>query len=327
VSFEKCRWVFCDGALVPWEAATVHLSANSFQYGSGVFEGIRCYRGDHGPAVFRMQAHLDRFRESAAQHDLELPFDSATLAGAICSTIDRNGFDECYIRPICYYGSGRPGLVGHGCPVHVAILAWPWDAPFGGAGHNSGVRVTLSKWVRIHPRMLPTTAKASGNYLNSILAARDARQRGYDEALLLDAEGNLSEGPTENLFLVQGGCVVTNDEDSSILLGITRDSVLRIARDLGYPVRIRKFALSDLRCAEEAFFTGTAAEITPIREVDGKLIGTGCRGPVTEIIQKTYCDATLGRAQAYLDWLHPVHGEICGAAVSGDGKWPDILPE
>jgi branched-chain amino acid aminotransferase len=306
VSFEKAQWVWHNGSIVPWANAAVHVSAPSVQYGAGIFEGIRCYEAARGPAVFRLKAHLDRFYASAAHYEIQIPYSPTELEDAVRETVQSNGFTSCYIRPICYYGDGRPGLLAEECSMNVAILAWPWGPLFGAGTQATGVRVTVSKWTKFHYDMLPTTAKACGGYLNSMLAAREARHRGYDEALLLDVHGNVAEGPTENVFMVSQSRLITNDEGSSILLGITRDSVIQIARDLGYDVEIRTMPLDELRSASEAFFTGTAAEVAPIREVDGSLIGSGGLGPMTAKIQQAFFSAVLGRDKRYFSWLDSV---------------------
>jgi branched-chain amino acid aminotransferase len=303
MSFEKTQWVWHNRKLLSWEDASVQLLAKVVQYGSGVFEGIRCYETADGTAVFRLQSHLDRFRASAAQYDITIHFPDKELKQAIFQTVAINGFRSCYVRPICFYGSGSPGLMALDCPIHVAILAWPWGPLFGSESQGSGVRVTVSKWVKTHFSMLPSTAKACGGYLNSMLAAREARSRGFDEALLLDKEGNVSEGPTENIFIVNNGVVITNDEKSSILLGITRDSVIQIAHDLGYMVEVRAFRLEELASASEAFFTGTAAELTPICEIDGKPVGSGEVGSVTREFQRVFRAATSGTDFRYRHWL------------------------
>ncbi len=293
-----------NGEIVDWRDATVHVSAHALHYGSGVFEGMRCYDTDDGPAVFRMDAHLDRFYLSAEFYGIDIPFTRVEVEEAVGEVIIRNGFSSCYVRPICYLGSSSLGVHPRDCPAEVAILAWPWSAYLGDEGLKRGVRVTVSSWAKFHSRMMPTVAKACGGYLNSMLAAREAIGLGYDEALLLDASGNIAEGSGENLFIVRGNRLWTNDERSSILLGVTRDAVIRIARDLGYEVEVAMLRLEDLLSADEAFFTGTAAEVTPIREVDGAQIGRGSRGPVTERIQQVFFAATKGRDARYGDWLH-----------------------
>jgi branched-chain amino acid aminotransferase len=257
-----------------------------------------------GAALFRLDAHLERLLTSAEVYGLDLPFTRQELTDAVCEVVNRNGFTNCYVRPICFFGSNVLGLVPRDCPVEVAVFAWEWAPLLGQESIENGVRITVSPWAKFHSRMMPTTAKACGQYLNSILAVRDALKRGFDEALLLDADGNLAEGPGENLFLVRDGKLFTNDESSSILLGITRDSVVELAEDLGYEVNITKLTLDDLRAADEAFFTGTAAEVTPIREVDGKLVSNGKRGPVTQELQQAFFAAVRGATPRYHKWLH-----------------------
>src|SRR5256712_5404544 len=298
-----------NGGLVPWASATTHVSAHALHYGSGVFEGMRCYETPDGPAVFRLDAHLDRLFSSAQIYGLEIPYPQEGLREAVCEVIRRNDFNSCYVRPICYFGSGSLNVHPGNCPVEVVILAWPWATYLGATGLEQGVRVTVSPWRKFHSRMMPTTAKGCGQYLNSMLAVRDAVDRGYAEALLLDSEGNLAEGSGENIFIVRDGQLLTNDDRHSILLGITRDAVLQIASDLGYRVAVKALELDDLLSAEEAFFTGTAAEVTLISEVDTIPIGRGSRGPVTEEIQRVFFDATSGRDRRYARWLHLVDTE------------------
>jgi branched-chain amino acid aminotransferase len=286
--FEQTQWVWMDGEIVAWNDATVHVSSHALHYGTGVFEGIRCYDTEDGPAIFRADAHLKRFCVSAEVYGLRIPFSPEMLTEAMCALIRLNGFQSCYIRPICYYGSNSLGLLPDRCPVHVGILVWPWNTMHGDAALTRGVHISVSRWTKFHPTMMPTTAKACGQYINSILALREAMSEGFDEALLLDLNGNLSEGAGENLFLVKDGVVLTNDERHSILMGITREAVIAITRDLGIPVEIRELRLEELSSADEAFFTGTAAEVTPIRAVDDKPIGSGKRGPITERIQEKF---------------------------------------
>ena len=300
----RTDWIWMNGRVTGWDDGSVHVSSHALHYGSGVFEGIRCYETDDGPAVFRLDAHLDRFYASAESYSMPIPYTRQQLEDAICDVIQRNGFSSCYVRPIAFYGADRLGVHPKDCPVEVAILAWPWGSYLGDAGLESGVRITVSPWVKFSHRMMPTTAKACGQYVNSILAVRDAVRRGYDEALLLDEDGYVAEGSGENLFVVKDSTLATNDGDSSILLGITRDAVTRIAGDLGFNVSVRKLRLDDLLGCEEAFFTGTAAEVTPIREVDGTTIGCGRRGPVAKAIQDVFFAATSGRDPRYSDWLY-----------------------
>jgi branched-chain amino acid aminotransferase len=304
--FDVNQLVWMDGDIVAWEDATVHVSSHALHYGTGVFEGIRCYDTPLGPAVFRLDAHLERFYASGSVYGLRMPFTAAELSHGVCELIRRNGFRSCYIRPICYYGSKSLGLLPDKCPIHVSILAWPWESYHGSAALNSGVSVTISSWTKVHSRMMPTTAKACGQYLNSILATREAVGDGYDEALLLDQAGNVCEGAGENIFIVKDGTLVTNDDRHSILLGVTRNSVITIARDLGFPIVIRALTVRDLISADEAFFTGTAAEVTPIRALDGRPIGRGTRGPITEVLQCRFFAAVSGADPTYRKWLYLV---------------------
>jgi branched-chain amino acid aminotransferase len=306
MTFDQTRWVWRNGEVIPWGEANTHVSSHALHYGSGVFEGMRCYETVDGPAVFCLDAHLERLYNSASVYGIEIPFTPADLTEAICACIERNEFRSCYVRPLCYYGSSTLGLHPAKCPVEVVILTWPWAAYLGAESLERGVRVTISPWQKFHSQMMPTTAKACGQYVNSILAVRDAVGRGFDEALLLDTNGHLAEGSGENLFIVRGRKLLTNDERHSILLGITRDVVMQIAEDLGYRVETGALRLDDLLGADEAFFTGTAAEVTPICEVDGVPIKTGRRGPVTRRIQEAFFAATAGRDPKYRHWLHPV---------------------
>lgn len=304
MSFDQCKWAWSNGRLVAWDDASVHISTHTLHLGSGVFEAIRCYDTDNGPSVFRLDAHLKRLYASASVYGIEIPYTPEELTQAVDEIILQNGLSTCYLRILCYHGSGSLGVFPRNCPIELTILAWPLGAYLGSQGLEQGVRVTISRWVKFHSRMMPTTAKACGQYLNSLLALREALEKGYEEAILLNEGGTIAEGTGENLFIVRGGSVLTNDEQSSILLGITRDAVIRIANDLGYPVAIGPIHVEDLLTADEAFFTGTAAEVTPVREVDGKQIGTQARGPITENIQKVFFAATSGREPKYNHWLH-----------------------
>ena len=321
MTFDECKWVWMNGKVIPWSSATTHVSAHALHYGSGVFEGMRCYETMDGPAVFRLDAHLDRLYASAEIYGIAIPYAREELTEGVGEIVRRNGFRSCYVRPICYLGSSSLGVHPGNCPVEVVILAWPWSTYLGAEGLERGVCVTVSPWRKFQSRMMPTTAKACGQYLNSMLAVRDAVSRGFAEALLLDADGHLAEGSGENLFIMRDGQLLTNDERHSILLGITRDAILRIARDLGYRVEVRALHLEDLISADEAFFTGTAAEVTPIREVDGTAIGNGARGPVTAEIQRVFFTATSGCDQRYKDWLHPIDSQ------ASDGKLAQGLSE
>ena len=306
MTFDESKWVWMDGRVIPWHKATTHVSSHALHYGTGVFEGIRCYETSQGPAIFRLDAHLDRLYASAGIYGIEIPYTREELTDGVNELIQLNNFSSCYVRPICYFGSGSLGLHPRDIPVEVAILAWPWASYLGAEGLKHGVSVTISPWMKFDSRMMPTTAKACGQYVNSVLAVRDAVSRGYAEALLLDVDGHLAEGSGENLFIVRDGRLITNDERHSILLGITRDAVLTIARDLGYQVEVRALREEDLVAADEAFLTGTAAEVTPIRDVDGSAIGKGTPGAVTEEIQRAFFAATSGTDPRYREWLHLV---------------------
>lgn len=311
-SFDNVHTVWMSGELLPWAKANIHVSAHALHYGSGVFEGIRCYDTLEGPAVFRLDDHIDRLFASARVHGIEIPFTHGELAAAVCQTIEANHFTSCYVRPIVFMGSATLSLNPRSCPVEAAVIAFPWPKMLGENALDRGVRITVSPWRKFSPVMMPTTAKACGQYVNSILATRDAADRGYDEALLLDAEGGVAEGAGENLFVVLDGVVQTNDNRQSILMGMTRDAVIEIAGDLGFPVETRALTLDDLLVADEAFFTGTAAEVTPIAEVDGAKIGKGRPGEITREIQRAFFKATSSESKRYRKWLHFV--EECNFA-------------
>lgn len=304
--FQDVQWVWMNGQCVPWKSATVHVSAHALHYGSGVFEGMRCYETPEGPAAFRMDSHLDRLFASAAPYRIEIPYTRDELAQAVCETIWRNRFTDCYVRPLCFRGSSGLNVHPRNCPVEVAILAWPWNKYLGEGATERGARITVSPWRKFHSQMMPAVAKACGQYLNSILAVQDAVERGFDEAVLLNVGGDIAEGSAENIFLIKDGRLLTNGETDSILLGITRDCVLQFARDLGWQVETRSLSVECLLQSDEAFFTGTAVEVVPICEVDGRKIGNGKCGPMTKTIQKLFSEATSGRNIRYSHWLHPI---------------------
>lgn len=306
MSFENIQWIWKNGEIIPWREATVHVSAHGLHYGSGVFEGIRCYETENGSALFRVREHYERFHASAEVYGFEIPYSVEELTEATCELISRNEFKSCYVRPICFMGSGSLGVFPRNCPVEVSIMAWAWGAYLGAEGLEKGIRVTVSPWRKFHSSMMPTTAKACGQYLNSILAVSDAFARGFDEALLLDVDGKLAEGSGENLFIIKDGKIYTNKADDSILMGITRSAAIEIAKESGFTIEAKSLELDDLLNADEAFFTGTAAEITPIREIDGLIIGEGKRGKVTEKIQTVFFDAVNGRDERFKKWLTSV---------------------
>jgi branched-chain amino acid aminotransferase len=269
-------------------------------YGSGVFEGIRAYETPKGSAVFRLSDHLTRFENSARLLHMELPYSVEELRAACHQVIAVNGLPECYLRPIAFYGYGELGVSALGNPIDVVIMSWPWGAYLGEDGLKNGISAKISSWVRIGPNVIPHVAKATGVYLNSMLAVTEANRAGYDEAILLTAEGYVADGSGENVFIVRGGELYTPDLSTSILPGITRDTVIQIAQDLGYTVHQKSLIRSDLYLADEAFMTGTAAEVTPLRAVDDVEIGVG---PITLQIQEAYIDTARGRSERWAQWL------------------------
>ncbi len=295
--------MWTDGALIPWESASVHPMAHTLHYGSGCFEGIRAYGTPSGSAIFRLEDHIRRLFDSAAAYRINIPFDVPQIMQACIDVVMENALEEAYIRPVVYYGYESLGLDPRVCPVHVSVACFRWGTVLGEEGVKNGVRTTIASWRKIHHTTLPTTAKANGQYLNSQLAEFESRDGGFDEAIILNMEGNVAEGPGQNIFIVKDGHVITNDVSASILLGITRDTVIQFARDIDQPADITDISLDDLFSADEAFFTGTATEVTPIREVDGKTIGTGKPGPVTRQLQDMYFKVISGQDARYDHWL------------------------
>jgi branched-chain amino acid aminotransferase len=298
---QKSDWIWVNGDFVPWDEAKVHVLSHGLHYGSGVFEGIRCYETERGPAIFRHREHLERLASSAELYYLDLPYGVEELRSATHELIRRNGLRSCYIRPIAFRGYGEMGLYAQGSPIDMIIAVWPWGAYLGEEGKRGGIRAKVSSWRRISPAGLIPHAKASGQYLNSILAKTEAAKAGYDEAILLNEAGIVCEGSGENIFIVRDGEVATPGHTASILDGVSRRSVIQIAEDLGYVVAERDIARSELYLAEEAFLCGTAAELVPVREVDDHELGHP--GEVTRVIQSKFEDALHGRAREYLEWL------------------------
>lgn len=303
MSFEMCKKIWMNGKIIDWADAKIHVMSHVVHYGTGVFEGMRCYNTQRGSAVFRLDAHLRRLYDSAKVYMMEIPYSREELSGAIFDLIKANEFKDCYIRPIVYFGYKSLGVHPKECPVEASIGVWPWGAYLGEGGLEKGIRVTISPWTKYHSSMLPTVAKACGQYLNSYLSVREATNKGFQEAVLLDREGDISEGSGENVFVVRGGKVYTNDPSSSILLGVTRGAVIQIAKDLGYEVIVRKLSRGELFISDEIFFTGTAAEVTPIVEVDFRKVGEGKRGPVTKRIQERFFEIVQGKRPEYDNWL------------------------
>jgi branched-chain amino acid aminotransferase len=293
--------IWMNGELVDWADATVHVGAHGLHYGTGVFEGIRCYDTEKGPAVFRLTDHLDRLHNSARLLYMDIPYSVDDLKAASMELISANGLPECYLRPIAFYGYGELGVSTAGNPVVTVIMSWPWATYLGEEGFNNGIRCKISSWQRVGPNTIPHASKATGIYLNSMLAVTEANRAGYDEAILLTADGYIADGSGENVFVIKDGKVATPPLSTSILPGITRDSVIQILQDLGYTVEEKNIIRSDLVTADEVFMCGTAAEVTPIREVDDHEIGPP--GPVTKELQTAYLDTCRGKSERWAQWL------------------------
>ncbi len=299
--------IWMDGEFVDWEDATVHVLTHALHYGTGVFEGVRCYDTDDGPAIFRWEEHLERLYESAALFEIEIPYEPAELTEATLTLIRREDLASCYIRPVAFYGYKMLGLNPSDCPVETAIAVWPWGAYLGEEALEDGVDVGVSSWRKHASSQIPTTAKVTGAYVNSVLASLEAQAHNYVEGIVLNKEGNVAEGPGENIFLIRDEEVYTPGISEGILDGITRQSAIEIARDLGYPVHEQAtISRGELYTADELFFTGTAAEVTPIRSVDGKDISAGTKGPVTDHIQSRFFEIVESQPAEYEHWFTPV---------------------
>jgi branched-chain amino acid aminotransferase len=300
---EKAKYIWLDGDFIPWDEANVHILTHTLHYGLGVFEGIRAYLCPDGrTAIFRLAEHVGRLYDSAHVMQLAMPFPEAQVEAACAEILRRNQQKEAYIRPLVFIGDGAMGLNPGTNLIRLAIISWLWGAYLGDEGLAKGIRLKTSAFTRHHVRIMMTKTKTVGNYVNSIMAKREALSAGYDEAILLDTEGYVSEASGENIFMVKNG-VLRTPPLTSILPGITRDSVLTLARDMGITVREGKFSLDDLYLADEAFLTGTAAEVTPVREVDGRIIGPGTPGPVTQKLQSSFFAVVKGQNPAYQHWL------------------------
>jgi branched-chain amino acid aminotransferase len=302
--FEKTEKIWMDGELVPWDEARVHVLTHSLHYGSGVFEGIRTYAAADGPAVFRLTDHIQRLFDSAKLIMMEIPYARDEIVEACKLIVRESGLDSCYVRPIAFLGYGEIGLNPLPCEVNVSIAAWPWGSYLGEESLEAGVRVQVSSWRRMDPNINPVAAKGTGIYINSSLAKVEAVKAGYDEAIMLNTQGFVAECTGENVFIVKDGVVMTPPTSSGALAGITRDSIMTIARDHGYPVVEQQLLRHDLYLADEAFLTGTAAEVVPIRSVDDREIGS--RGEITRTLQQTYFAAVRGEVEQYKDWLEYV---------------------
>ena len=296
--------IWQDGEFVDWDDATVHVLTHALHYGTGIFEGVRCYDTDEGPAIFRWDEHLERFYQSAKPYDMEVPFSREELTEATLELLRREELRSCYIRPVAFYGYGSLGVSPKDNPVNTAIAAWPWGTYLGEEALERGVEVMISSWRKYASSQVPTNAKTTGLYVNSLLAGEEARRNGYTEAIVLNKEGNVAEGPGENIFMVRDGEIYTPGLAQSILDGITRNTVVELARERDYTVHDQAtISRGELNTADELFFTGTAAEVTPIRKVDNVTIGDGSRGPVTEELQQAFFDLVERRTDAHEEWF------------------------
>jgi branched-chain amino acid aminotransferase len=302
----KTEKIWMDGELVDWEDARIHILTHTLHYGGGVFEGIRAYPTDAGPAVFRLTDHITRLFNSARIFLIDIPYTPEEIVEATKMTVRVNGLPECYIRPIVYLGYGEMGLNPLPCKVNVSIAVWPWDTYLGAEGIANGVRTKISSWQRHDPNAIPPAAKGTGMYINSSMAKVEALKAGYDEAILMSPQGYVSECTGENIFVVKGGRILTPPLSAGALEGITQSSVMAIARDLGFEAAADNILRSDLYIADEAFLTGTAAEVVPITSVDDRVLGDGRPGPITRRIQEVYHAAVRGQVDRYKDWLEHV---------------------
>ncbi|MEW6410219.1 MAG: branched-chain amino acid transaminase [Nitrospirota bacterium] len=299
---EESRKIWMDGKFVDWADANVHILTHTLHYGLGVFEGIRCYKAKKGSAVFKLKEHIRRLFLSAHIFQIDIPYTEKEVEKAIIETVRINGLEECYIRPLVYIGYGAMGLYPRDNPIRVAIATWPWGTYLGDEGIKNGIRVKVSSFARYHVNTSMSRAKVCGYYINSQMAKKEAILSGYDEALLLDTDGYVSEGSGENIFIVRNGIIKTTPL-TSILEGITRDSIINIAKDENYEIVAERFTRDEVYIADEAFFTGTAAEVTPIKEVDGRIIGNGKPGPITKNLQEIFFNIVTGMNDRYAEWL------------------------
>jgi branched-chain amino acid aminotransferase len=302
---DRDGWIWMDGEMVPWREANVHVLTHTLHYGMGAFEGIRAYKTDQGAAIFRLPEHVRRLFDSAKILGMEMPWSQQVISDACCAAVRDNSLESGYIRPMAFYGAESMGLRADNLQVHLMIAAWSWGSYMGEENMQRGIRVRTSSFTRHHVNIAMCRAKANGQYINSMMALQEAVACGYDEALLLDPEGYVAEGSGENFFLIRDG-VIHTPEIHSALAGVTREAIMIIAQEAGYEVRERRITRDEVYVCDEAFFTGTAAEVTPIRELDGRMIGEGCRGPITTDVQSRFFAAVEGRAPAHKNWLTPV---------------------
>ncbi len=297
--------IWFDGEMVPWREAKIHVLTHTLHYGLGVFEGVRAYETDQGACIFRLHEHTNRLFESAHILNMKIPFDKETINEAQRAVVRENNLDHAYLRPMCFYGSEGMGLRADNLQTHVIVAAWEWPSYMSPEAKEQGIKIRTSSYTRHHVNITMCKAKANGNYINSMLALKEALDAGCEEALLLDNEGYVAEGSGENIFLVKNG-VIHTPELTSCLAGITRDTIFQLADEFGYPIRERRITRDEVYIADEAFFTGTAAEVLPIKEHDGRVIGSGGRGPITEKLQSAYFDQVTGKRSQYPEWLHSV---------------------
>ena len=297
--------IWFDGEMVPWRDAKVHVLTHTLHYGMGVFEGVRAYKTDKGTAIFRLEEHTRRLFDSAHIMQMKIPFDKATISEAQRAAVRENNLETAYIRPMCFYGSEGMGLRADNLKVHVIVAAWQWGAYLGKEALEKGIRIRTSSFTRHHVNISMCKAKANGHYINSMLALQEALTCGYDEAMLLDNEGYVAEGSGENIFVIRDGVIYTPDLTAA-LNGITRNTIFELANSLGYEIREKRITRDEVYIADEVFFTGTAAEVTPVREVDNRVIGNGVRGPITEKLQTLYFDLVHGRLDMHPEWINLV---------------------
>lgn len=306
---DQSKLIWFNGEIIPWEDANIHVMSHVLHYGSGIFEGIKCYSTDNGPAIFRLEDHIERLFISGEKYGIIIPFTKNEITKACVDIVEVNDFENCYIRPIAFYGYDTLGVHPKECPVEVAIASFFWGAYLGDDGVENGVNITVSPWKKLSLDAFPSSAKASGQYLNSMLAVQDARKRGYDEALLLNQDGFIAEGSGQNIFIVKNNKIITNGEYASILMGITRQSIIQLCKDMSWEVEIRDISKDMLFNADEAFFTGTASEVTPIASIDDVPFGDSTPGQVTLQLKEKYLDIIHGRDKQYNHWLTLVKHE------------------
>ena len=303
MNLKKAKNIWYNGQIIAWDNANIHVMSHILHYGSGVFEGIRCYDINSKSIIFRLEEHIQRLYDSASLYNMKIPFDKSELIKGTIDVVLKNHFRQCYIRPIVFYGYDTLGVNPKKCPINVAIGVFDWGEYLGKGALENGVKVTISKWKKFHYSSMPTTAKGCGQYMNSMLAVQDAKSKGFDEAILLNQEGYISEGSGQNIFYVKDNDLFTNDEKSSILLGITRDCIIKLAENFNYSVIIKHISKDDLINADEVFFTGTASEVTPICKIDNNIIGSGKPGKNTLFLQKQYFKAISGENKKFKHWI------------------------